>query len=91
MGQRALILTPQVAMAAITVAAALIARLPLPSLFSIALLAFQIMVQLVGAALFRHLHQVRQPAGRHRRHARRIAVVGVLQFLWPIGIPGPMG
>ena len=46
MSDRALMVTSQFAMAAITLSAAAIACLPLPSLFSVALFAFQIMVQL---------------------------------------------
>jgi SSS family solute:Na+ symporter len=46
MSDRALRAVSQVAMAAITLSAAAIACLPLPSLFSVALFAFQIMVQL---------------------------------------------
>ncbi|MDQ0469621.1 sodium:solute symporter family protein [Labrys wisconsinensis] len=91
MGQRALILTSQVAMAAITVAAALIACLPLPSLFSIALLAFQIMVQLSVPLYFGIFTKFGNRQGAIAAMLAGIAVVGVLQFLWPIGIPWAYG
>ena len=91
MTDRALMVASQVAMAVITLSAAAIACLPLPSLFSVALFAFQIMVQLsvpLYLGIFTKLGDWLAALGSMMGG---IIVVCGLQLLWPIGIPWAYG
>ena len=91
MSDRALMATSQAAMATITLAAAAIACLPLPSLFSIALFAFQIMVQLSVPLYFGIFSKLGDRWAALGAMGMGISAVCVLQALWPIGIPWALG
>ena len=78
-------------MAAITLTAAAIACLPLPSLFSIALFAFQIMVQLSVPLYLGIFSKLGDRAAALGSLGTGIAAVCVLQALWPLGIPWALG
>ena len=84
-------LASQVAMAAITLSAAAIACLPLPSLFSIALFAFQIMVQLSVPLYLGTFTKLGDWPAALGAMVGGILVVCGLQALWPIGIPWAWG
>ncbi len=91
MSDRALMAVSQVAMAVLTLASAAIACLPLPSLFSVALFAFQLMVQL---SVPLYLGIFSKFGDRHSALASMgagVAVVCLLQLLWPLGIPWAYG
>ena len=91
MGDRALMVVAQVAMALLTLAAAAIACLPLPSLFSVALFAFQLMVQL---AVPLYIGIFSKFGDRHSALASMavgVACVCLLQSIWPLGIPWAYG
>jgi len=91
MSDHALTLSSQVAMLAITVVAAVLACLPIPSLFNVALLAFQIMVQLSVPLYFGIF--TRSGGGRAALISMIVGVltVAVLQFFWPLAIPWAFG
>jgi SSS family solute:Na+ symporter len=91
MGDRALMLATQIAMAAITLTAAVIACLPLPSLFSVALFAFQIMVQLSVPLYFGIFSKVGDATAALAAMIVGLLAVVVLQTLWPLGIPWAYG
>ena len=91
MSDRALMAVSQIAMAAITLIAAAIACLPLPSLFSIALFAFQIMVQLAVPLYFGIFSKLGDRTAALASMGSGIAAVCVLQALWPLGIPWALG
>ena len=91
LGDRHLMVVSQVAMAVITLAAAAIACLPLPSLFSVALLAFQIMVQLSVPLYFGIFTRFGDRSSALGSMAVGVACVCVLQGLWPLSIPWAFG
>lgn len=91
MSDRALRAVSQVAMAAITLSAAAIACLPLPSLFSVALFAFQIMVQLSVPLYFGIFTRLGGRWSALAAMTTGIATVCVLQALYPLGIPWALG
>ena len=91
MSDRALRVASQVAMAAITLSAAAIACLPLPSLFSVALFAFQIMVQLSVPLYFGIFSKIGGRWSALAAMTSGIATVCVLQALYPLGIPWAFG
>ena len=91
MSDRALRTASQVAMAAITLSAAAIACLPLPSLFSVALFAFQIMVQLSVPLYFGIFTKLGGRWSALGAMTIGIATVCGLQVLYPLGIPWAWG
>lgn len=91
MSQRALIVASQIAMAAITFGAAFIACLPLPSLFTVALFAFQLMVQISVPLYFGIFTRFGNREGAIASMLSGIAVAGTLQVLWPVGVPWAYG
>jgi Na+/H+ antiporter NhaD/arsenite permease-like protein len=74
-------------MAVITLLSATIACLPLPALFTIALFAFQIMVQLSVPLYFGIFSKFGNRQGATGGMIAGIATVCALQFAWPIGVP----
>ena len=91
MSDRALMLTSQIAMALITLTAAAIACLPLPSLFSVALFAFQIMVQLSVPLYFGIFTKIGDRISALASMLTGLVIVCVLQSIWPVGIPWAYG
>ncbi len=91
MSERNLMLTSQISMAAITLFSATIACLPLPALFTIALFAFQIMVQLSVPLYFGIFSKFGNRQGAVRGMLAGIATVCALQLAWPIGVPWAYG
>lgn len=91
LSERGLMLASQVSIAAITGLSAVIACLPLPALFSIGLFAFQVMVQL-AAPLYLGIFTKRGSAGGALAGMLAgIAIIAVLQTLYPVGIPWAWG
>jgi SSS family solute:Na+ symporter len=91
MGERGLMLTSQISMAAITLLSATIACLPLPALFTIALFAFQIMVQLSVPLYFGIFSKFGNRQGAVGGMLAGVGAVCVLQLAWPVGIPWAYG
>ncbi|MGO4684749.1 sodium:solute symporter family protein [Hyphomicrobium sp. 2TAF46] len=91
MSQRGLMLTSQIAMAAITLLSATIACLPLPALFTIALFAFQIMVQISVPLYAGIFTKFGNRQGASCGMLAGIITVCALQFAWPVGIPWAYG
>jgi solute:Na+ symporter, SSS family len=91
MNERGLMLTSQISMAAITLLSATIACLPLPALFTIALFAFQIMVQLSVPLYFGIFSKFGNQHGAAGGMLAGIATVCALQLAWPIGVPWAFG
>jgi SSS family solute:Na+ symporter len=91
MSERALMLTSQISMAAVTLLSATIACLPLPALFTIALFAFQIMVQISVPLYFGIFSTFGNRHGASGGMLAGIATVCALQFAWPVGIPWAYG
>lgn len=91
MSERSLMLTSQISMAAITLISATIACLPLPALFTIALFAFQIMVQLSVPLYFGIFSKFGNRQGAVGGMLAGIVTVCVLQLAWPIGVPWAYG
>ncbi|GJE55623.1 MULTISPECIES: sodium:solute symporter family protein [Methylobacterium] len=91
LSERGLMLTSQIAIAAITALSAVIACLPLPSLFSIGLFAFQVMVQIAVPLYLGIFSKAGNAAGALTGMLAGIAVVAVLQLLYPLGVPWAWG
>ena len=90
-GDRALMGIAQLAMALLTLAAAAIACLPLPSLFSVALLAFQLMVQLAVPLYVGIFSKFGDRPSALAAIGVGVACVCLLQVEWPLGIPWAYG
>jgi SSS family solute:Na+ symporter len=91
MSERALIVSSQITMAAITFGAAFIACLPLPSLFTVALFAFQLMVQISVPLYFGIFTKFGNREGAIASMLSGIVVASALQVLWPVGVPWAYG
>ncbi|GJE26891.1 sodium:solute symporter family protein [Methylobacterium organophilum] len=91
LSERGLVRVSQGAMAAITGISALIACLPLPSLFSIALFAFQVMVQIAVPLYLGIFSRLGSAAGALAGMVAGIVTVALLQGLYPVGIPWAYG
>ena len=91
LGDRALMITSQVVMAVTTLGAAVIACLPLPALFTIALFAIQIMVQLAVPLYLGIFTGLGNKHGAAAGMLAGVATVCVLQITWPLGIPRAYG
>lgn len=89
--ERGLMLTSQISMAVITLLSATIACLPLPALFTIALFAFQIMVQISVPLYFGIFSKFGNWQGAAGGMLAGITTVCALQFAWPVGIPWAYG
>jgi solute:Na+ symporter, SSS family len=91
LSDRALMITSQVAMAVTTLTAAVIACLPLPALFTIALFAIQIMVQLAVPLYLGIFTGLGNKHGAAWGMLAGVATVCALQITWPLGIPWAYG
>ena len=91
LSDRGLMITSQVAMAVTTLVAAVIACLPLPALFTIALFAIQIMVQLAVPLYLGIFTGLGNKQGAVGGMLAGVATVCVLQITWPLGIPWAYG
>jgi solute:Na+ symporter, SSS family len=91
MSDRSLTWSSQAAMLAITFIAAALACLPIPSLFNVALLAFQIMVQLSVPLYFGIFSRFGGKSAALASMSVGILIVAVLQFFWPLAIPWAFG
>jgi solute:Na+ symporter, SSS family len=91
LSDRGLMITSQVAMAVTTLTAAIIACLPLPALFTIALFAIQIMVQLAVPLYLGIFTGLGNKYGAVWGMLAGVATVCVLQITWPLGIPWAYG
>lgn len=91
LGDRALTITSQVAMAFVTFIAAAIACLPLPALFTIGLFAIQIMVQLAVPLYFGIFTQFGNKHGAAAGMIAGVMTVCALQATWPLGVPWAYG
>jgi solute:Na+ symporter, SSS family len=91
LSDRALMITSQVAMAVTTLTAAVIACLPLPALFTIALFAIQIMVQLAVPLYLGIFTGLGNKQGAAAGMLAGVATVCALQITWPLGIPWAYG
>ena len=88
---RALMVVSQAVMALLTIGAATIACLPLPSLFIVALFAFQIMVRLSVPLYFGTFSKFGDRRSALASMATGVILVLLLQGLWPLGIPRAYG
>lgn len=91
MSERSLMTTSQITMAAVTLTSAAIACLPLPALFTIALFAFQIMVQLSVPLYLGIFTKIGNWQGAIGGMLAGIATVCALQIAWPVGVPWAYG
>ena len=91
LSDRALMITSQAVMALVTVAAAIIACLPLPALFTIALFAIQVMVQLAVPLYLGIFTRMGNKQGGVAGMLAGVVTVCVLQTAWPVGIPWAWG
>ncbi len=91
LGERGLMLVSQISIAAITLVSAIIACLPLPSLFSIGLFAFQVMVQIAVPLYLGIFTKIGDAGGALAGMIAGIAMVVILQVLYPVGIPWAYG
>ena len=91
LSDRGLMITSQVAMAVTTLTAAVIACLPLPALFTIALFAIQIMVQLAVPLYLGIFTGLGNKQGAVAGMLAGVATVCVLQITLPLGIPWAFG
>jgi SSS family solute:Na+ symporter len=91
LSDRGLMVTSQLVMAIVTLVSAVIACLPLPALFTIALFAIQIMVQLAVPLYLGIFTQLGNKYGAAAGMLAGVATVCVLQLAWPIGIPWAYG
>jgi SSS family solute:Na+ symporter len=91
LGDRGLMIASQVAMAVTTLTAAVIACLPLPALFTIALFAIQIMVQLAVPLYLGIFTGLGNKHGAAAGMLAGVATVCALQITWPLGIPWAYG
>jgi SSS family solute:Na+ symporter len=91
LSDRGLMVTSQLVMAIVTLVSAVIACLPLPALFTIALFAIQIMVQLAVPLYLGIFTQLGNKYGASAGMLAGVATVCVLQLAWPIGIPWAYG
>jgi SSS family solute:Na+ symporter len=91
LSEKALLVTTQIAMAAVTLISAAIACLPLPQMFKIGLFAIQIMVQL-SVPLYLGIFTRRGNAqGAIAGMLTGVAIVCAFQYQWPVGIPWALG
>jgi len=90
-GERSLMVTTQIAMAAVTVISAAIACLPLPAMFKIGLFAIQVMVQLAVPLYLGIFTKLGNAPGAIAGMLAGVATVCVLQYAWPVGIPWAFG
>jgi SSS family solute:Na+ symporter len=91
LSDRGLMVTSQLAMAIVTLGSAVIACLPLPALFTIALFAIQIMVQLAVPLYLGIFTQLGNKYGASAGMLAGVATVCALQITWPLGIPWAYG
>jgi len=84
-------ITSQVVMTAVTLVSAVIASLPLPALFTIALFAIQVMVQLAVPLYIGIFSKLGNKQGAVAGMLAGVATVCVLQTTWPVGIPWAYG
>jgi SSS family solute:Na+ symporter len=91
LGERGLMITSQVVMTAVTLVSAVIASLPLPALFTIALFAIQVMVQLAVPLYLGIFTKLGNKQGAVAGMLAGVATVCVLQTTWPVGIPWAYG
>ena len=91
LGERGLMITSQVVMTAVTLVSAVIASLPLPALFTIALFAIQVMVQLAVPLYIGIFSKLGNKQGAVAGMLAGVATVCVLQTTWPVGIPWAYG
>jgi SSS family solute:Na+ symporter len=91
LSEKSLMVTTQVAMAAVTLVSAAIACLPLPSMFKIGLFAIQIMVQLSVPLYLGIFTRLGNAQGAIGGMITGVATVCVLQYAWPVGIPWAFG
>ena len=91
LSDRGLMVTSQLVMAIVTLVSAVIACLPLPALFTIALFAIQIMVQLAVPLYLGIFTQLGNKYGASAGMLAGVATVCALQITWPLGIPWAYG
>ena len=91
MSERALIVTAQIGMAAITIAAAVVACLPLPQLFTLAVLAYQGIIQLSVPLYLGIFTRLGNRHGAIGGMLAGIVTVAVLELAYPQGIPWAYG
>lgn len=91
MSEQSLMTTSQITMAAVTLTSAAIACLPLPALFTIALVAFQIMAQLSVPLYLGIFTKIGNWQGAIGGMLAGIATVCALQIAWPVGVPWAYG
>jgi solute:Na+ symporter, SSS family len=91
LSERTLMVTTQMAMAAVTLVSAAIACLPLPAMFKIGLFAIQVMVQLSVPLYLGIFTRLGNAAGAIAGMLAGVATVCVLQYAWPVGIPWALG
>lgn len=91
MSGRAMMVASQGAMAAITIAAAIVACLPLPQLFTLAVLAYQGVIQLAVPLYLGIFTRLGNRQGAIGGMLAGIATVGVLEVIWPSAIPWGYG
>jgi solute:Na+ symporter, SSS family len=89
--ERWLMVTTQIAMAAVTLVSAAIACLPLPAMFKIGLFAIQIMVQLSVPLYLGIFTRLGTSQGAIAGMLTGVATVCLLQYAWPVGIPWAFG
>ena len=91
LSEKSLVVTTQIAMAAVTLISAAIACLPLPQMFKIGLFAIQIMVQLSVPLYLGIFTRLGNAQGAIVGMLIGVATVCVLQYEWPVGIPWAFG
>jgi solute:Na+ symporter, SSS family len=91
MSERSLMVTTQIAMAVVTLIAAMIACLPLPTMFKIGLFAIQVMVQLSVPLYFGIFTKLGNAPGATGGMLMGMGTVCLLQLAWPLGIPWAYG
>jgi solute:Na+ symporter, SSS family len=91
LSEKSLVVTTQIAMAVVTLVSAAIACLPLPAMFKIGLFAIQIMVQLSVPLYLGIFTRFGNAPGAIAGMLTGVAIVCVLQYAWPVGIPWAFG
>lgn len=89
--ERTLIVVAQIAMIAVTLAAAFVACLPLPQLFSLAILAYQGIIQLSVPLYLGIFTRLGNRYGAIGGMLAGIGTVAVLELSWPAAIPWAYG